>query len=136
MTQPGIKLKSPGPLSNTLPTTPMSPVYIYIYIYIYRERERDGGKAKHGIIFQTFSSVWLAQFLKKCGKSKSSLLVLFLKILFIKIQPCMRDEQGKQLQWIYDPLNAKTNTKYFQNNWIFYNLYRDVNPLDYTIWGV
>ena len=32
MTRPGIEPRSPGPLANTLPTRPMSRLYIYIYI--------------------------------------------------------------------------------------------------------
>ena len=47
MTQPGIELRSPGPLVNTLPsrqlTFPNSPSsdISYIYIYIEREGERE-----------------------------------------------------------------------------------------------
>ena len=42
MTRLEIKLWSPEPLVNTLPTWSMVHIYIYIYIYIYIEREREG----------------------------------------------------------------------------------------------
>ena len=54
MTWSGIELRSPRPLTNTLPTGQCKYIYIYIHIYIYmcvcvcvyRERERERGRER------------------------------------------------------------------------------------------
>ena len=57
--------------------------------------------------------------LKKRDKFKFSFLAVLFKNFFIKIRLNMSDQEKKNLQRIYDLLNAGTKPKHFRNMWRF-----------------